>query len=53
MENVFNLVKGFLKGLGGLLMAVLGYSKINKIKSNMPSVTGASNEVILGDIYES
>ena len=23
MENVFNLVKGFLKGLGGLLMAVL------------------------------
>ena len=37
----------------GLLMAVLGYSKINKIKSNMPSVTGASNEVILGDICES
>ena len=36
-----------------LLMGLLGYSRINKIKSNMPSVTGASNEVILGDIYES
>jgi hypothetical protein len=23
MENVFNTVKGFLKGLGGLMMAVL------------------------------
>ena len=36
-----------------LLMGLLGYSRINKIKSNMPSVTGASNEVVLGDIYES
>ena len=35
-----------------LLMAVLGYSRINKIKSNMPNVTGALDEVILGDIYE-
>ena len=34
-----------------LLIAVLGYSKMNQIKSNMPSVTGANCEVILGDIY--
>ena len=36
-----------------LLMATLGYSRIRKIKSNMPSVTGASSDVVLGNIYES
>ena len=34
-----------------LLMAVLGYSKLNQLKSNMPSVTGANCEIVLGDIY--
>ena len=34
-----------------LLMAVLGYSKMNQLKSNMPSVTGANCEIVLGDIY--
>ena len=36
-----------------LLMAVLGYAKIKNIKSNMPSVTGASKNVVLGDMYVS
>ena len=35
-----------------LLMAVLGYSKINKIHSNIPNVTGSSKNIILGEIYE-
>ena len=34
-----------------LLMAVLGYSRINQLKSNMPSVTGTNCEVILGEIF--
>ena len=34
-----------------LLMAVLGYSKIHQIESNMPSVTGATNSVVLGEEY--
>lgn len=33
-----------------LLMAVLGYTRFNNISNNMPSVTGAKNETILGDI---
>ena len=36
-----------------LLISVLGYSKIKNIKSNIPSVTGAKKEIVLGDIYES
>ena len=35
-----------------LLMAVLGYSKIKNIKNNVPSVTGASDNIVLGNIYE-
>ena len=35
-----------------LLMSVLGYAKIKNIKSNMPSVTGAHKNVVLGDICE-
>ena len=35
-----------------LLMASLGIAKINNIPSNMPSVTGAINNIVLGDIYE-
>jgi len=35
-----------------LLMAVLGYAKIKNIKSNMPSVTGSSKNIVLGDICE-
>ena len=35
-----------------LLMAVLGYTKIKNIESNMPSVTGALGNVVLGDICE-
>ncbi|MAJ44402.1 MAG: hypothetical protein CMF96_06635 [Candidatus Marinimicrobia bacterium] len=34
-----------------LLIAILGYSKLNQMKSNMPSVTGANCEVVLGEIY--
>ena len=34
-----------------LLMAVLGYSKMNQLRSNMPCVTGANCEIVLGDIY--
>ena len=34
-----------------LLMAVLGASRVIKLKSSMPSVTGASKDVILGEIY--
>ena len=34
-----------------LLMAVLGYCKVKKINSNLPSVTGARKSVILGDLY--
>lgn len=36
-----------------LLMIVLGYAKINRIPSNIPNVTGAGKNIILGDIYES
>ena len=35
-----------------LLMAVLGYAKIKNIKSNMPSVTNSSRNIVLGDICE-
>ena len=35
-----------------LLISVLGYAKIKNIKSNIPSVTGAMNRIVLGDIYE-
>ena len=35
-----------------LLMAVLGYSKIKNISSNIPKVTGAYKNIVLGDIYE-
>ena len=35
-----------------LLMSVLGYAKIKNIKSNMPSVTGANKNVVLGNICE-
>ena len=33
-------------------MAVLGYAKIKNIKSNMPSVTDSSKNIVLGDICE-
>ena len=33
------------------LMAVLGYAKMKGMASNMPSVTGASGNIALGDIY--
>ena len=35
-----------------LLMASLGYSRVKKIPNNMPSVTGAKEYILLGDIYE-
>ena len=35
------------------LIAVLGACRINNLKSNMPSVTGASSKCLLGDIYAS
>ena len=35
-----------------LLMSVLGYTNINHIPNNMPSVTGANKDVILGEIYK-
>jgi anhydro-N-acetylmuramic acid kinase len=35
-----------------LLMASLGCSRIKKIPSNIPSVTGAKKYISLGDIYE-
>ena len=35
-----------------LLMAVLGYAKIKNIKSNMPTVTGALKDVVLGEVCE-
>ena len=35
-----------------LLMASLGYSRVEKIPNNMPSVTGAKEYILLGDIYE-
>ena len=34
-----------------LLMSVLGYAKIKNIKSNIPNVTGALKNVVLGEIY--
>ena len=34
-----------------LLIALLGYTKFNKISNNMPSVTGAENEIVLGDVF--
>ena len=34
-----------------LLIAVLGYTKFNEISNNMPSVTGAENEIVLGDVF--
>lgn len=34
-----------------LLIAVLGACRINNLTSNMPSVTGASSNCLLGDIY--
>ena len=34
-----------------LLIAVLGACRINNLVSNMPSVTGASSNCLLGDIY--
>ncbi len=34
-----------------LLIAVLGASRIIELKSSMPSVTGATKDVILGEIY--
>jgi len=34
------------------LMAVLGYTCYNRIPNNMPSVTGASDTAIYGEIYE-
>ncbi len=33
------------------LMAVLGYAKIKSIKSNIPSVTGAKRNIVLGRLY--
>lgn len=33
------------------LMTVLGYAKIKDIKSNMPSVTGSKESIVLGEIY--
>ena len=35
-----------------LLIAVLGYAKVKNIKSNIPNVTGALEDIVLGDIYE-
>ena len=35
-----------------LLMSVLGLGRVNKLKTNVPSVTGASKFVSCGDIYE-
>ena len=35
-----------------LLISVLGYAKMQNIKSNMPSVTGAIKNIVLGEIYE-
>ena len=34
------------------LMCLLGYNRYNEIFSNVPSVTGAKEEVLCGDIYE-
>ena len=34
------------------LMCLLGYTRYNKISSNIPSVTGAKEEVLCGEIYE-
>ena len=34
------------------LMSVLGLARVNKIKTNIPNVTGASEFVSCGDIYE-
>ena len=34
-----------------LLMAVLAVARIQEIPANMPSVTGASKKIILGDIF--
>ena len=35
-----------------LLIAVLGYARIKNIKSNMPAVTGAFKNIVLGEIYK-
>jgi len=35
-----------------LLMSVLGLGRVNRLKTNVPSVTGASELVSCGDIYE-
>ena len=34
------------------LMSVLGYAKIKNIESNIPSVTGAMDNIVLGDVCE-
>ena len=34
------------------LMCLLGYTRYNEILSNVPSVTGAKEEVLCGEIYE-
>ena len=34
-----------------MLIASLGVAKLRNIPSNMPSVTGAKNNIVLGDIY--
>ncbi|MAV63919.1 MAG: hypothetical protein CMG00_01870, partial [Candidatus Marinimicrobia bacterium] len=51
---VFNIIDYGIepKMKESLLMSILGYAKVNNINSNMPSVTGASNDVVLGEIYE-
>ena len=56
-ENLSNLsfmdkYKISIDNKESFLMAILGYTCYNHIANNMPSVTGASNEAVYGEIYE-